>query len=1499
MKGKLIILLLVTLLLLVGVANAADTNTDGINSDISDSISTDAPVVNEVAVQEKQSVSIEDTNTVEKINKKQETGPTSQITTTKNIQKNMNNLKKDTTVSSWEALESEINSATEDTTITLNKETYTVGDRIIFNKPITITIDGNGSTIDGRQTQLFYIYSGSSVILKNITIKNAENNNGYGGAIDNGGNLTIINSTLKNNTANYGGAINNNNGNITIIDSNITKNTATGEYGRGGAIYNNEGGTLTITQSNLNNNTATGQQDGYGGAIYNNGALTITESNLNNNTAVGQGEYGYGLGGAIYNNGALNITQSNLTHNTATGQYGNGYGGAIYNDRGTFNITDSNLTQNNATGQDFGYGGAIYNNGGNLNITQSNLTHNTATGQYGRGGAIYNTGTLNITQSNLTQNNATGQSAGGGAIYNDRGTLNITQSNLAQNNATGQTEAYGGAINNANGDLSINNSILEYNNATNGGSISNNAGTAVIESNYFIANTAQMTGNAIINDGTATIEDNEGDTTTPYHGTIYTNSTKTVIIKHNKFYDKINTNITISINNTKPVVNDKINIRFILNDQYGLRVSNQQLNITIDDIKQNRMTNEDGELNIEYILNHVGTHTVTVSYDGNELYNNCSTSTDINVEYITTKINLTVTNTTALNNTMILITIQLTDDNDNKLNNQNITININGILENLRTDNEGRIIKDYTPRWTGTHTITATYDGNSQYNQSTNSTTINVKTLNTKLDITLNDTTPKINTPITINTVLTDENENKLSNRDVTVNINGKTETLRTDNNGLITTEYTPNRMGTHTITVTYEGNSQYNQSTNSTTIVISKQDTTITIKNTPNAIVNKTVTIYGQLLDKTGKLLANQEVIIDMGEESITTTTDEYGNYQVNITPKNNNTIQVTATYNDNENYTGNTASKSITVNKKDTKITYNIINNTQTNTQINITVTNTIDNTPITDANIIITGDITKTTTSGIITETTLTPGDYIIQVEFAETNEYKSSTTIINFKVEIDKDAKIRELEENITQLNNTVNEQNNTIQTLNNTNKQLQSNITQLNNTNKQLQDTIKTLNNTIKQQNNTIKTLNNTNKQLQANITQLNNTIKTLNDTIKQQNNTIQTLTKENQNLNNTNKQLQDSIKTLNNTIKQQNNTIKTLNNTNKQLQSNITQLNNTIQTLTKENQNLNNTIKQQNNTIKELQEIIKELNKTTTPTPTTTTVSKINGRVGSTTQLKATIKDNNKKAVTNGRVTFKVNGITLKDEDGNTLYALVNNGSATLNYTIPRSWYKDNTIVEATYAGNDKYQSSRANNTKNNITPGNVKIQIAKLPTHENGDKIQFVITATDEKGQSITGGTIIIKANGVTLKDAKGKALQANVVNGVAVLDYNITLSAREYNLTAVYAYTGYNRIEATGKLNVTKGEAFIRYTPITTKTTTTRITANIVDKNKNNVSGKVTVGIKLDGKMINTTTATNGIINVTIPTNITAGAHIIELIAGETGAYKSDRITSVLIKK
>ncbi|WP_323736051.1 hypothetical protein PXD04_09210 [Methanosphaera sp. ISO3-F5] len=93
----------------------------------------------------------------------------------------------------------------------------------------------------------------------------------------------------------------------------------------------------------------------------------------------------------------------------------------------------------------------------------------------------------------------------------------------------------------------------------------------------------------------------------------------------------------------------------------------------------------------------------------------------------------------------------------------------------------------------------------------------------------------------------------------------------------------------------------------------------------------------------------------------------------------------------------------------QRNTTIVYDIINNTQGNVQINVTVQDAIYKTPIADANIKITGDIKQNTTSGIITDNTLTPGEYQITVQYPETDDYKESNATINFTVEIDKDKK----------------------------------------------------------------------------------------------------------------------------------------------------------------------------------------------------------------------------------------------------------------------------------------------------------------------------------------------------------------------------------------------------------------------------------------------------------------------------------------------------------
>lgn len=206
------------------------------------------------------------------------------------------------------------------------------GELIIMSSRLTENMvqKGSGGAIDNKGKLTVF-----ESALNNNTVQGKYSSN-CGGAIINreGCVLSITESTLTGNKANNGGAILNG-GRLTIIESTLVENTSNDV---GGAIKN-DGGVLSITESTITRNTAKRE----GGAIYNSGELTITESTLTGNTA----KYD---GGAIYNRGELTITDSTLTENTAQK-----YGGAIYN-TGELTITESILTEN--TAQE-GSGGAI------------------------------------------------------------------------------------------------------------------------------------------------------------------------------------------------------------------------------------------------------------------------------------------------------------------------------------------------------------------------------------------------------------------------------------------------------------------------------------------------------------------------------------------------------------------------------------------------------------------------------------------------------------------------------------------------------------------------------------------------------------------------------------------------------------------------------------------------------------------------------------------------------------------------------------------------------------------------------------------------------------------------------------------------------------------------------------------------------------------------------------------------------------------------------------
>lgn len=216
------------------------------------------------------------------------------------------------------------------------------GDTISFavscpsSTPITLTstividtdlsIDGpgpNAMVVSGNDAvQILDIASGV-VSLSGLTLQDGQANSDIagGGAIRNGGSLSLSDSVVTNNTAySLGGGILNWS-TLSMTGSVVSDNAA--EFGDGGGI-DNRGGTLNITDSTVAGNSAEFEGGGIananssygqaGGAI-----LNLSDSTLSDNSA--------DSGGGLFNDFFSSAT---VTHATVTGNGAWSSGGGIY-----------------------------------------------------------------------------------------------------------------------------------------------------------------------------------------------------------------------------------------------------------------------------------------------------------------------------------------------------------------------------------------------------------------------------------------------------------------------------------------------------------------------------------------------------------------------------------------------------------------------------------------------------------------------------------------------------------------------------------------------------------------------------------------------------------------------------------------------------------------------------------------------------------------------------------------------------------------------------------------------------------------------------------------------------------------------------------------------------------------------------------------------------------------------------------------------------------------
>ncbi len=200
-------------------------------------------------------------------------------------------------------------------TITFDGD-YTIPLASTLNIAKNLTIDGAGHivTISGDvnndatgETRIFYVNTGATFTLQNLTVTKGLSGTNGGGLTNNYGATTTVN-------------------NVTFSDNHALV--------RGGGIQNY--GTLAVTNGTFSGNIA----NDYGGAILiNSGTVTVTNSTFFDNHAGG--------GGGIFTFGVLNLVNDTFAGNT-------GSGGALRNSGGSISSVNSifvkEATGNNCSG---------------------------------------------------------------------------------------------------------------------------------------------------------------------------------------------------------------------------------------------------------------------------------------------------------------------------------------------------------------------------------------------------------------------------------------------------------------------------------------------------------------------------------------------------------------------------------------------------------------------------------------------------------------------------------------------------------------------------------------------------------------------------------------------------------------------------------------------------------------------------------------------------------------------------------------------------------------------------------------------------------------------------------------------------------------------------------------------------------------------------------------------------------------------------------------------
>ena len=459
---------------------------------------------------------------------------------------------------------------------------------------------------------------------------------------------------------------------------------------------------------------------------------------------------------------------------------------SIFNIKKGVNVNISGVTLVN--GYSKSNGGSIVNEG-NLYLTNSKI-QNSKSDNYG--GAIYSTGILNIVNTYFDKNSA----FDAGAIFSNND-LTITDSQFLNHKANHKA----GVIMIAGDTCSIYNSLFKYNTeADEGGCIFIAYGDVYIENSRFLENRAKSYGAAINNDGTLTVKSCEFSKNRAYGAGAIDNGGILKIFKSN-FTDN-----TATIRNGGAIdTTGKLDIsESIFNNnrakaQGGAIIARGDINVT----KSSFIDNTAGEMDAIYFNDVV--YIVKDNWWGSD---DPDFSKLVNIE-IKLPVKLTASNLNFLYKDGKSLIVSVKDNMGNPIKNGAIKVYIVGKNYTIKTNSLGQA-KLPINLYPKEYPAIIYYLGNGKYESS--SIKVNVLVKKVTPNLIASKKTFKLNSKTKSYSATLKDNKGKaIGNVKISLKINGKTYSIKTNKNGVATFKLLLNKIGNYKLILSFAGNRYYN----------------------------------------------------------------------------------------------------------------------------------------------------------------------------------------------------------------------------------------------------------------------------------------------------------------------------------------------------------------------------------------------------------------------------------------------------------------------------------------------------------------------------------------------------------------------------------------------------------------------------------------------------------------------------------------------------------------